>query len=225
MTETAKPPAPNRFAAGVALVAWLGLTLQFWLAIPARMAAGYSLLAALLWFFSFFTVLTNLAAALSLSLLWWPRRSRVVKWLTGPVAQSAIAAAIVLVCMAYELMLRRVWKPAGLALVADTMLHDIVPLLYVTYWTIYIAGARLRWSDTLRWLLYPGAYLVYALGRGLLTGQYPYHFLDLTTIGYFRAAGNIAMLLALMLLIGATLIAVDRWSPFGSGTNARSNRY
>jgi hypothetical protein len=98
----------------VAAVAWLGLGLQCYLALQARMSVGHSLGSALIWFFSFFTVLTNLAIAKSLTLLLSGSHARLVRWVAQPSTQSGLATAIAMVGITYEVLLRRLWKPAGL---------------------------------------------------------------------------------------------------------------
>ena len=53
--------SPRSLATGLGLL--LGgsaLVLQFWLSMSARLGQGHDLLNAVLWFFTYFTILTNL---------------------------------------------------------------------------------------------------------------------------------------------------------------------
>lgn len=46
------------------VIGLIGLVLQFTITVPASMAAGRSLLGSIVFYFSFFTILTNIAAVL-----------------------------------------------------------------------------------------------------------------------------------------------------------------
>jgi hypothetical protein len=48
-------------------------------------------------------------------------------------------------------------------------------------------------------------------GRGLLTGEFPYHFLDMATLGAARTGLSITTLPLAFLLIGTALVALDHW--------------
>ncbi|EQD26009.1 conserved hypothetical protein, membrane [mine drainage metagenome] len=123
------------------------------------------------------------------------------------------AANIALVGLTYSLLLRALWQPQGAQWLADTLLHDVVPLLYLLLWAWVVPRAALRGSSALRWALYPLAYLVYALLRGAWLGRYPYPFIDVAQLGYARVALNAAGMLIVFLLIAAGLIALNRLKP------------
>ena len=68
----------------------------------------------------------------------------------------------------------------------------------------------LRWAD-LPWLpLYPTIYLAYAFIRGLMTGTYPYPFLNLQEKGIAGVAPTVLAILVLFLITGLILIYLDR---------------
>jgi hypothetical protein len=193
-----------------ATVAWLGLGLQSYIALPARMALGDSLASAVVWYLSFFTIATNVVVAGSPTVLVAVPRSRAGRWLAGPSVQSAIAVYITLVAIAYELLLRHVWKPTGLQFIADLTLHDLVPLLYLGYWALCVPKGRLEWGHTPAWIVYPGIYLLYILARGAVTGLYPYAFLDAGALGYTRVLLSALLLLLGLVSLAFVLVAVDR---------------
>jgi hypothetical protein len=193
-----------------AAVAWFGLGLQLHIALPARMALGDSLVSALVWYLSFFTISTNLLVAGSLSVLVAAPQSCAGRWLVRASVQSAIAVYIILVAIAYELLLRRLWKPTGLQFVADLTLHDLTPLLYLAYWALCVPKGRLEWGHIPAWIVYPGIYLLYMLARGAATGLYPYPFLDAAALGYRRALLSALLLLLGLVSLAFVLVAVDR---------------
>jgi hypothetical protein len=197
------------FMTTVAAIAWCALVLQFYLAVTLSMSRGTTLIGAIVWFFSFFTVLTNTIAAVSLTILITASGTRVGRWFAPPVVQSGIAASMALVAIAYELLLRSLWNPQGLQFVADLMLHDLVPVLYVMHWIFFVPKGSLKWADVLWWLPYPALYLVYALMRGAFLGQYPYAFLDVGVLGYGRMWVNTAALLIGSVCVGLALVTID----------------
>jgi len=80
-------------------------------------------------------------------------------------------------------MLRHQWNPQGIGLVADELLHDVMPLLFLFYWIIFVPKNSLKWTDALKFLVYPLTYIVYSVIRGGITGDYPYWFADVGVLG------------------------------------------
>ncbi|EQD70492.1 conserved hypothetical protein, membrane [mine drainage metagenome] len=158
------------FAIGLALLAWFALILQWLILLQVRRAAGLSLSGGVGNFFSYFTVLTNLLVALTLSLpLVWPA-SRAGHLLSAADFRTGVAANIALVGLTYSLLLRALWQPQGAQWLADTLLHDAVPLLYLLLWAWVVPRAVLGWSSALRWTLYPLAYLAVRAAARRLAG-------------------------------------------------------
>jgi hypothetical protein len=109
----------------------------------------------------------------------------------------------------------------GPALLADTLLHKVSPVLMVVWWLLFAPRAKLRWSAPLWWIVYPLVYLVYAIGRGLIDHNYPYPFLDVGKIGWAQAALNIGGIAIGFMLAGFALVWIDRWRPLGSRRSSR----
>ena len=189
---------------------WFALVLQFYLLIRIAVATGPGFLGGVVNYFSFFTILTNIIVALALSVPLLMPRSTVGKFLSRPMVQSGIAVCIALVGIVYELLLRHLWNPEGMQFVADVILHNFVPLIYVLFWLIFVPKGGLRWKDPLLWLIYPVAYLLYALARGALTGSYQYPFIDVGQFGYGRVMVNAVVLMLVFLVLGLVFIGVDR---------------
>ena len=189
---------------------WFALVLQFYLLITVALAKGTSFFVGVINYFSFFTILTNIIVALALSVPLLMPRSPVGRFFSRPMVQSGIAVCIVLVGIIYELLLRRLWNPEGMQFVADVILHNLMPLIYVLFWLIFVPKGRLRWKDPLLWLIYPVAYLLYALVRGAMTGLYPYPFIDVGQLGYGHVLVNAVALMLAFLVLGLVFVGVDR---------------
>lgn len=188
-------------AAAVALVAWAGLILQYWI-IVGNLGLGLGS-----WrFVGFFTILTNLGIALIATAIAMGRSGG----LASPRARLMGLTSIIVVGLLYSLLLRSLWSPTGLQKIADMVLHDVSPILFATLWLLTPRG-QLRWND-FKWALAPPAiYLAYALGRGAIEGWYAYWFLDPSTQTASELAVSIAGVLALFSVIAASAIALDQW--------------
>ncbi len=190
---------------------WFGLVLQFPLSIAKSRANGMTVIGAVVAYFSFFTILTNLLVALGLTCSLAAPDSRWGRFFssTGVAADTALYIAVVGVV--YSLLLRQLWDPEGFQKIADIILHDVVPVLYVFYWILFVPKGGLRWKDSVSWSIYPLAYFAWVLIRGAVSGRYPYPFIDVGTLGYTRVLLNAVLLLASFTVAGLAMIAAARW--------------
>ncbi len=196
----------------LALIAWFGLGLQLYLTFQTTANTGFSSVKTITNFLSYFTILSNILAALTLTTS-----------LTGPgsffsrtTVQSAIAAYIFIVFVVYNLVLRGIWQPQGWQLLADNLLHVAVPVLYISWWRIFAPKQVLLWKDLFPWLIFPAGYLIYSLVRGPMANWYPYPFLDVAKHGYGQVALNSFFVFVAFVLVSLGAIAVNR-----SGTKNR----
>jgi hypothetical protein len=205
------PPEPaNRLLLiVVAVLAWLGVVLQLWVAAQAALRAGHSPLRAILDALCYFTVLTNLALAVVVS-----ARLAGVRWalLSSRATLAAVAVYIFVVGMIYSLLLRSLWAPSGLHKLADALLHDLVPLGYLIWWLGFAPKQGLRWSQAFTWLLWPLGYFVFSVLLGQASGRYLYPFADIAKLGLPTVLRNALLLLGLFWLLGLIAVAVGRRS-------------
>jgi hypothetical protein len=186
-------------AAGLMLVAWGGLVLQY---VIFAEAVGVGLAT---WrFFGFFTILSNIGIAGIATAIALGRENK----LTGARARLMGLTSIVTVGFVYSILLRSTWNPKGLQKLADAALHDWTPLLFAILWALMPHG-ELKRSD-LKWALTPPAlYLAYALGRGAIDGWYPYYFLNPTLQTGAELAVSILGTLAVFAIVAGSAVAVD----------------
>ncbi len=159
-------------------------------------------------FLSFFTNLTNLLVAIFLT-AWALDREETCR-LTRPPGATALLAYLAVMSAVYATLLRDLWEPIGLLLLAEVIEHYVVPPVYLAYWLAYVPKGRLRWKHAYAWLLYPAAYAAFIAVRGAMTGHYPYPFLDVAALGYARVLLNLVPLAFLFLVAGFVFIALDR---------------
>jgi hypothetical protein len=198
------------FGVVAAAIGWATLGLQFFLSMRVSLDRGKGFVDGLITYFSYFTILTNALVSLALTAPLLPSRSRAVMLFTRPAVNTAIAASIAMVGITYIALLQRLWHPQGLQLVADTLLHHLMPVLFMAYWWVAVPADELRWGDVLRWAFYPIFYFMYAMIRGALSADYPYPFIDADAVGYRRALGNAGIILLGFIAISLLLVALGR---------------
>jgi len=201
--------SPRSLATGLGLLLGGGaLVLQFWLSMSARLGQGHDLLNALLWFFTYFTILTNLMLVLIyLSAL---SSTRWLGWWRSPVTRGMMAAAMTLVMGFYHFVLAATWQPQGLFHLADVLLHYATPLVYLGWWLAFQAKGRLRLSDIGWMLLPPLGWLAWTMARGAVVNEYPYPVLEVARLGFPQVFANITGLLVVLLVLFALVVLIDR---------------
>jgi hypothetical protein len=168
------------------------------------------LIGGLVSFFSYFTVLTNTLVATVLTCEWTSRESAARRWFLQPWVSSAIVVSIAVVGLAYSLLLRHLWHPEGWQFLADELMHDIMPLLFLGYWWFCVPKGTLRLRHIALWLIYPLVYFVSVLWRGHVLAVYPYPFVDVDKLGYPQVFLNAGGLLVGFVVIAVSLTALDR---------------
>ncbi|WP_434722898.1 Pr6Pr family membrane protein [Mesorhizobium sp. RIZ17] len=191
------------------VVGLIGLVLQFAITIPASMAAGRGLLGSIVFYFSFFTVLTNIAAVMVHASLLSPAGYAWFPAFAGPRMRTGVAVAITLVFIVYATVLAKLWQPQGLFLLCDILLHYVTPLIFVLWWLIAGADGTARWRDISWWIIYPLAYLAYALIRAPFAGEVPYPFLDTAKNGAASVAVSALAITGLFIALSVLAVFVD----------------
>jgi len=133
-------------------------------------------------FFSYFTNLSNIFAAIVLilgALYLFQHRE--------PTATDDIIWGTAVVCMAlvgivYGILLRDEDLGSLLPWV-NIVLHYVMPVVMVLDWLYQPPTTKLVVTQTWIWLIFPVLYLVYSLIRGSIVGWYAYPFLNPSKIG------------------------------------------
>ena len=196
-------------AALIALIAWAGLAVQFG-TIYGRIGS----VAETFWgMAAYFTVLTNLLVGVVFTGI-----SFGTSRLMAPSLLAGTALAIALVGAIYMLLLRGLLVLSGGDALADLILHWVTPMLVPLFWWSFVLKGKLRRYDPLFWVLYPFAYLSYALARGAVSGHYPYPFIDVIRLGWWQTSINASMIAVGFLVAGYVLVVVDHMT----GRNPRA---
>ncbi|MBW3098833.1 Pr6Pr family membrane protein [Pseudohoeflea coraliihabitans] len=190
-------------------VAALGL--QLFLTLPASLDAGRSLAGSIVFFLSFFTVLTNIGVVLTHAATLNFGGRLLAPLRTAPV-RGGVAVAIAVVGIVYALVLAQTWQPEGLWHLADVLLHYVTPVLYLCWWLLSGRDGTLSVRHILIWLAWPAIYALYALARAPLAGEVPYPFLDYAAHGWLHVALSMLAIFGLFVVIGALVVVADRFS-------------
>lgn len=160
----------------------------------------------LLRFFSYFTIQSNLlAAGTALSLIARPNRDG----RTWRVVRIAALVGMTVTFVVYMIALRPLLHLDGIAKVTNIGLHYVAPVLTVAGWLLFGPWPRVDVESLVRHLAWPVSYLIYILVLGVVTGWYPYPFIDVPWIGYPRALLNALIVTVLLLMVGAAYRIID----------------
>ncbi|KRA62677.1 hypothetical protein ASD89_23100 [Caulobacter sp. Root656] len=184
---------------GAAVVVWAGVLLQLWLMLHGRPPAEAA--HAAIKFLSFFTVLSNIGVGTLLAAPPLAADRPLGRWAQRAGTRVAVGVYIAVTAGIYHTLLAGLWRPTGLQLLADTLLHTVTPALFLADFLAFPPGEAARWRSAWKALVFPLAYGAWSLAHGAATGFYPYPFLDVAKRGY-------GAVLVTMLLMGAGFYAV-----------------
>lgn len=174
-------------------------------------------------FFSFFTVLSNVAAAVVLlcaAILAIGKR-RTIEPPSLSVLLVTVTTFMIITGVVYNVLLRNVELPQGSAPVpwSNEVLHLIAPLFLLLDLLLAPVRRRLPWRVLWAVLAFPIAWVTYTLVRGPMvvnpvTSQpywYPYPFLDpYGPGGWVAVAGYVIAIAITFVVVGAGVIALGR---------------
>ena len=188
-------------AAVIAIIGWVGLSLQLSAVIDQVGSAAGAMWVML----RFFTILTNVIAAAVFTGIAFGQPAFRSQSLLGLMTLSILFVGAV-----YVLLLRGLVELSGGAATANLILHYIVPGLTLLFWLLFAPKGALKWGDPVLWAIYPLAYFAYALVRGASDGKYPYPFMDIPKVGWTSAVTTVAIILVAYLLVGTFFVWLGR---------------
>ena len=141
---------------------------QFMVAVDSGHVANY---------FSFFTILSNLFAAIVLivgAVYLFRRRQPSA---ADDIVRGSAVVAMAIVGLVFGLLLSRM-ENAGVVPWVNFVTHYLMPVVMVVDWLLQPPKSKLVPRHIGLWLIYPIAYLIYSLVRGAIVAWYPYWFID-----------------------------------------------
>jgi len=190
-----------------ALTGWFALITQLVLQINNR---EVSIPETICRFFAFFTIDTNILAALCFTFIFLQKNSRLGTFFSKASTITAITVYITIVGIVYNVVLRSEWDPKGMQKLVDELLHSVIPALFIIFWLIFVPIEQLKWKNAFPWLIYPILYMAYGLGFGAISSFYPYPFVNVNKLGYNKALTNAGTILLVIFLLSLALIATGK---------------
>jgi len=187
-----------------ALIGWFALIAQYYLHIENRIS---SLAEANFRFFTYFTILVNLIVTIyftSVAVKKQGAEDKNIGYLT------AITVYITIVGVTYQIILRGTWQPTGLQRIVDELLHSVMPVLTIIFWYLFENKAKVKYSQILKWAIFPIVYLIVILIRGSFSGFYPYPFVDVTALGMTKVLINSLFVTIFFFIISFLYIRIGK---------------
>jgi len=154
-------------------------------------------------FFSFFTIESNLLAAIVLLIVGFGSLAGAKAYRSFAFIRGAATLCMVMTGIIFALLLSGLEQRLQVTIPwVNIVLHYVMPVVMLLDWLLFPPKFRFSFGQTLFWLLFPLAYLVYSLIRGSLIGWYPYPFLDVSQIGW----GSV-ILMSVVIAVGAAALA------------------
>ncbi len=204
-------PAKNTYQAIGAVIGLAALGLQFYLIVFSSPETSQTSNNGVLKFFSYMTILTNILVVLSYVIPLIGRNSMFSLFFSNPTVLSGILVYIAMVGIAYNFLLAHLWDPKGTGLLADILLHYVVPCVYFIYWILFVEKKMQKFINSFKWLIYPLIYIIFVLILGAISDYYPYPFLNVTGLGYASVFKNIFFLMIGYILLGLLVVLVDKF--------------
>lgn len=154
-------------------------------------------------FFSFFTIESNILAAIVLLIVGFGALAGAKAYRTFAFIRGAATLYMVMTGIVFALLLSGLEQRLQVTIPwVNIVLHYIMPVVMLVDWLLFPPKFRFSFGQTLFWLIFPLAYLVYSLIRGSLIGWYPYPFLDVSQIGWVSV-----IVMSVVIAIGAAVLA------------------
>ena len=196
----------NNYRIMCALIAWVVLSLRF---VDMLIIGEYSSIAETLFvYFGYFTVWANILIALALTAPLLNPDRKLANFFKRPAVRAALASYILMVSVVYHMLIVPYWNPQGFTWLTATGLNTVMPILYIVDWLFFAEKRPIFYKHLPYWLIFPAVYGVTSIIRGLLTGVYPYPFLNVTDLGIGNVLINMFGLVAVFAVVGPIFIAV-----------------
>ncbi|MFW9972226.1 MAG: Pr6Pr family membrane protein [Candidatus Odinarchaeota archaeon] len=166
----------------------------------------------LIWLLSFryYTMQTNLMVSIwfTLAIIRYNKKDSLEK-IMGPL-KGAFTLYITTTFVFFAILLQIFYQPTGWSAFSNIILHYITPIAFIGDWIFTEKTMRYKWKYLLYWMVYPLAYLIFALIHGIFTGDYLYPFLNINALGPLVYILSLCFLIGVGTVLGSVYIAFNR---------------
>lgn len=162
----------------------------------------------IIFYYSFFTVLSNIMLAFSCLVLFFQPNCKAM-WFS--VIRLNGLVGVIITMIVYNLMLRGIHKPpSALLQFANESLHVVVPFLGIITWFIYGPFKIISIKTIGYTFLSLLTYGTYIFVRGYYTHQYPYPFINVDRVGYVKAFIAVGIITGLFFFLAILLRFIEQ---------------
>ncbi|MGY1887175.1 Pr6Pr family membrane protein [Blastococcus sp. SYSU DS0753] len=206
-TPTSSRAVARTWWGALAVVVAVSIATQFVLQVADPAGPALGVLERIVRFFSYFTVQSNLLVlAATLPLVWDPGYDGRL-W---GVVRLASLLGITITGLVYAVVLAPLHDPRGIDAWTNAGDHYVAPVMTVLGWLLFGPRPRIDGGVVARALLWPVAWIGWILAQGVVTGWYPYDFMDAAELGYAVALRNLVVVVLLALAFLLLYRLVDR---------------
>lgn len=192
----------------IAALAGVGVILEYGLMIHNQSWATFG--PTTIKYVSYFTMVSNILAALVLTAPLAAPTARVAVWAETSATRIAVAVYVAVTAVIYHALLAGLWDPKGLTLASTTILHTLTPAAFLIDWLLRGGQGAALWSAALKALPLPALYGAWTLIHGALSGFYPYGFLNVAQHGYPAVLATMIVLFLGFLGLALAFTALHR---------------
>jgi hypothetical protein len=157
-------------------------------------------------FFSYFTVLSNLGAAIVLGAL--TVRPDLLATEPFTILRGAVTLYMIITGIVYNVLLAPQQADVSTNLDwVNLVVHVIGPIVVLLDWFVERAPIKPSVGQTATWLIFPAVWLLYTMVRGPLAEWYPYPFLDPDE----KSVGSIIVMCLAIMVAFIVIAAILRW--------------
>lgn len=161
----------------------------------------------MVFYYSFFTVLSNLM--LAFSCLWLAFNPNCNRYFFKVIRLNGLIGVII-TAIVYNLILRSIHKPPSTLLqFTNESLHVVLPIAGVLSWLIWGPFRRIHFKVIVGSFLSMLIYGIYIFTRGYFTNLYPYPFINVVKVGYAKALYSSGLVFVLFLVLAFLLWGID----------------
>ena len=158
---------------------------------------------------SYFTELSNI-----LVMLWYFNKvffKKKIKFLNKDSVRGAILLYVWVAGLVFFLVLNEAWHAHGRVKLEEYTLHGFSPLAFLLDYFLFEVKGIFKFKNVWVWVIFPIAYLFYAIGIGEIIHVYPYPFLNMNVLTVGDLVQNlIHLLIPAFLGLGFLIVIIDK---------------
>ena len=114
--------------------------------------------------------------------------------------RGALGLYIGMTFLIHHFFLRDAYPVSGPNIAVNFITHYVIPFAYLLDWLLTETRGIYRWKHIGYWMIYPTVYALIGFAVGVISGHFPYSFLDWhqQSLGYIMMYGVAALVVFLM---------------------------